>query len=88
MLTALYAMRGYIPSNSPKQGLFRSMLKQALRNFILFFAFLICGAALADEASVRKLVEAKLGTKVQSVTKFSVYAVQFCYVYGDYFEKK
>jgi thiol:disulfide interchange protein DsbC len=40
-----------------------------LKKFVLFFAFLICGAALADEASVRKLVEAKLGTKVQSVTK-------------------
>jgi thiol:disulfide interchange protein DsbC len=41
------------------------MLKKA----VLFFALLICGAALADEASVKKLVEAKLGNKVQSVTK-------------------
>jgi thiol:disulfide interchange protein DsbC len=40
-----------------------------LKTFVLFFAFLMCGAALADEASVRKLVEAKLGNKVQSVAK-------------------
>ncbi len=39
------------------------------RNFVLFAALLICGAALADEASVRKLVETKLHNKVQSVTK-------------------
>ena len=38
------------------------------RLFVLT-ALLICGAALADEASVRKLVEAKLGNKVQSVVK-------------------
>jgi thiol:disulfide interchange protein DsbC len=40
-----------------------------LRNFILFGLLCACGAALADEASVKKLVEAKLGNKVQSVTK-------------------
>lgn len=40
-----------------------------LRNFVLLAALLACGAALADEASVRKLVEAKLGNKAQSVTK-------------------
>ena len=40
-----------------------------LRKFVLLAALLACGAALADEASVRKLVEAKLGNKVQSVTK-------------------
>lgn len=38
------------------------------RLFVLT-ALLICGAALADEASVRKLVEVKLGNKVQSVVK-------------------
>jgi thiol:disulfide interchange protein DsbC len=38
---------------------------------MLGLALMVCGAALADEASVRKLVEAKLGTKVQSVTKTS-----------------
>jgi thiol:disulfide interchange protein DsbC len=36
---------------------------------MLLAALLACGAALADEASVRKLVEAKLGNKVQSVAK-------------------
>ena len=40
-----------------------------LRAFVLFFALVMCGAALADEASVKKLVEAKLGAKVQSVTR-------------------
>ena len=40
-----------------------------LRKFVLLAALLACGAALADEASVRKLVEAKLGNKVQSVTR-------------------
>ncbi len=40
-----------------------------LKKCVLFFSVLICGAALADEASVRKLVEAKLGNKVQSVTR-------------------
>lgn len=40
-----------------------------LKNLIVFLAMLACGTALADEASVRKLVEAKLGAKVQSVAK-------------------
>jgi thiol:disulfide interchange protein DsbC len=40
-----------------------------LKKLILGFALMACGAALADEASVRKLVEAKLGNKVQSVSK-------------------
>jgi thiol:disulfide interchange protein DsbC len=40
-----------------------------LKKFVLLVAFFMCGAALADEASVRKLVEAKLGAKVQNVTK-------------------
>ncbi len=40
-----------------------------LKNLIIVLAVLACGIARADEASVRKLVEAKLGTKVQSVTK-------------------
>jgi thiol:disulfide interchange protein DsbC len=40
-----------------------------LKKIVLLFAFLMCGAAFADEASVKKLVEAKLGNKVQSVTK-------------------
>jgi thiol:disulfide interchange protein DsbC len=40
-----------------------------LKKMLLGLALMACGAALADEASVRKLVEAKLGTKVQSVTK-------------------
>jgi len=39
------------------------------KKLVLGLALMACGAALADEASVRKLVEAKLGTKVQSVTK-------------------
>jgi len=42
-----------------------------LKKMLLGLALMACGAALADEASVRKLVEAKLGTKVQSVTKTS-----------------
>lgn len=42
-----------------------------LKKMLLGVALMACGAALADEASVRKLVEAKLGTKVQSVTKTS-----------------
>src|SRR6185369_2703056 len=40
-----------------------------LKKLVLIFVALTCGAAFADEASVRKLVEAKLGNKVQSVTK-------------------
>ncbi len=40
-----------------------------LRKLVLFCLLLTCGAAFADEASVRKLVEAKLQSKVQSVTK-------------------
>ena len=40
-----------------------------LKKIIWLVAFFVCGAALADEASVKKLVEAKLGNKVQSVTK-------------------
>jgi thiol:disulfide interchange protein DsbC len=40
-----------------------------LKKLILSLALMACGTALADEASVRKLVEAKLGTKVQSVTR-------------------
>ncbi len=39
-----------------------------------------CGAALADEASVRKLVEAKLGNKVQSVSKTSYGGLYEVYV--------
>ena len=35
-----------------------------LKKMLLGLALMACGAALADEASVRKLVEAKLGTKV------------------------
>ena len=40
-----------------------------LKNLVVGVALMACGAALADEARVRKLVEAKLGTKVQSVTR-------------------
>ena len=41
-----------------------------LRNLVLILMlFSTCGIAAADEASVKKLVEAKLGTKVQSVVK-------------------
>lgn len=39
------------------------------RKLILTGALLACGVAFADEAGVRKLVEAKMGAKVQSVTK-------------------
>lgn len=39
------------------------------KKLVLSLALMACGAALADEAGVRKLVEAKMGTKVQSVTK-------------------
>jgi thiol:disulfide interchange protein DsbC len=40
-----------------------------LKKIILVAAIFVCGAALADEASVKKLVETKLGSKVTSVTK-------------------
>ncbi len=40
-----------------------------LRKLMLILMLLACGAALADEASVRKLVEGKFQQKVQSVTK-------------------
>ena len=40
-----------------------------LKKLLWCIAVLTCGTALADEASVRKLVEAKLGNKVQSVTR-------------------
>jgi thiol:disulfide interchange protein DsbC len=40
-----------------------------LRKLVAGLAMIACGAALADEASVRKLVEAKLGNKVQSISK-------------------
>ena len=39
------------------------------RKLILTGALLACGVAFADEAGVRKLVEAKMGAKVQSVAK-------------------
>jgi thiol:disulfide interchange protein DsbC len=39
------------------------------KKLVVGLALMACGAALADEASVRKLVEAKLGTRVQSVTR-------------------
>jgi thiol:disulfide interchange protein DsbC len=40
-----------------------------LKKLIVALGLFACGVACADEASVRKLVEAKLGSKVQSVTK-------------------
>src|SRR3954464_789776 len=40
-----------------------------LKNLVAVLALFACGIACADEASVRKLVEAKLGNKVQSVAK-------------------
>jgi len=40
-----------------------------LRALVLSFLMLACGAALADEAGVKKLVEAKTKLKVQSVTR-------------------
>jgi thiol:disulfide interchange protein DsbC len=40
-----------------------------LKKIIMLAALFVCGAALADEASVKKLVETKLGSKVTSVTK-------------------
>jgi thiol:disulfide interchange protein DsbC len=40
-----------------------------LKKLVAGLALIACGAAFADEASVRKLVEAKLGNKVQRVTK-------------------
>lgn len=40
-----------------------------LKKILCCIALLVCGSALADEASVRKLIEAKLGSKVQSVTR-------------------
>ena len=40
-----------------------------LKKLMLGLALCACATAFADEASVRKLVEAKLGTKVQSVNK-------------------
>ena len=45
------------------------MLKTLFVLAALVMYGVMCGAALADEASVRKLVEAKLGNKVQSVVK-------------------
>ena len=39
------------------------------KNLVLILMSLTCGVALADEASVKKLVEAKLGNAVQSVVK-------------------
>ena len=40
-----------------------------LRKLVMLATIFICGVALADEASVRKLVETKLGSPVKSVTK-------------------
>ena len=40
-----------------------------LKKIAIFAMAVMCGAAAADEASVRKLVEAKLGNKVQSVAR-------------------
>ena len=40
-----------------------------LKKLIAGLALVACAAAHADEASVRKLVEAKMGMKVQSITK-------------------
>ena len=40
-----------------------------LKKIVLLCLLFICGAALADEASVKKLVETKLGNPVRSVTK-------------------
>ncbi len=50
------------------------------KKLIVSLALMACGAALADEASVRKLVEAKLGNKVQSVSKTSYGGLYEVYV--------
>ena len=54
-----------------------------LRLFILFFAMALAGGALADEASVRRGVEARFeGVKVESVTR-TPYAGLYEIVVGD-----
>ncbi|WP_153111926.1 DsbC family protein [Propionivibrio limicola] len=56
------------------------MLKKLLP---LTLAALICQPSLADEASVRKAIEAKLGTKVNSVTKSPYLGLYEIYANGQ-----
>src|SRR3954468_12036889 len=61
---ARHAMQ--LPYNS---RLLAERVAMMLKKLVAGLSLIACGAACADEASVRKLVEAKLGNKVQRVTK-------------------
>lgn len=78
-------MKGHISSCPPKSHPFQAILKRtpSLRNLAVFLAIAFAAAAHADEASVKRGVETRLGgIKADSVTK-TPYAGLYEVVVGE-----